>query len=613
MNEKTPRTPFEFLSQTGRCALSRIGVSNFRSFGPDGFVLEGLKKINLLVGKNNAGKSNVLQAIDLFAASQKTRNVEVERFSRHHDTEGELKFHLAVDHDWLLDGLALGGDASSDLAAKFPTGIPISARKDSSLAESPNNLNELVRDGRRFREWERIVQARDKQRSSQYRSPQDLTNDILATVRERVREAASELFKQSLMLPVFRQLTSPTTGGDSAPRDTRPRAAHSSVIVCNGAGVISDLRDRQHTEVGEETKEESFVKLQTFVRKLIGDERLTIEVPPQSDVLILRSHGLRRELKDFGTGLHHLVILCAALAMYSRSVVYLEEPEVHLHPDLQRHFLRFIREQTDNLYFVTTHSNVLLDEFGTEKVAVYHVEHDTRQSRVARVSSPAHGRSVLRDLGYSASDLLQTNGVIWVEGPSDRIYLLKWLKLVDDQLIENLHFSFAFLGGSSIKHFGFDDVPPSDADNADGERVASLIEIIRINPNHHVVIDRDEDEGVPPTKAATREAMRQLGDKVWLTAGREVENYVPVGCIQEALGGRYARLESLTFGASEHIGACLHRDTSFPKTYDKVSCAREFTAKMNVNSLLILDLRAQIDRLAERIRGWNKSHYALMS
>ena len=43
--------------------LLGFGLTNYRSFGPDGFLLTNLRKVNVLVGKNNAGKSNVLRAI----------------------------------------------------------------------------------------------------------------------------------------------------------------------------------------------------------------------------------------------------------------------------------------------------------------------------------------------------------------------------------------------------------------------------------------------------------------------------------------------------------------------------------------------------------------------
>src|SRR5687768_14914616 len=42
-------------------AIHSIGISNFRSFDGEGVILDGLGKINVLIGKNNCGKSNVLR------------------------------------------------------------------------------------------------------------------------------------------------------------------------------------------------------------------------------------------------------------------------------------------------------------------------------------------------------------------------------------------------------------------------------------------------------------------------------------------------------------------------------------------------------------------------
>lgn len=45
------------------------------------------------------------------------------------------------------------------------------------------------------------------------------------------------------------------------------------------------------------------------------------------------------------------------------------------------------------------------------------------------------GADALDDLGVKASDLLQANGIIWVEGPSDRAYIhlkIRVAKLYDE-------------------------------------------------------------------------------------------------------------------------------------------------------------------------------------
>jgi putative ATP-dependent endonuclease of OLD family len=61
----------------------------------------------------------------------------------------------------------------------------------------------------------------------------------------------------------------------------------------------------------------------------------------------------------------------------------------------------------------------------------------------------------LEDLGYHASDLLQSNGVIWVEGPTDRLYLLKWLELTGLKAKEDLDFTIMFYGGRLLSHLSF--------------------------------------------------------------------------------------------------------------------------------------------------------------
>lgn len=48
-------------------------------------------------------------------------------------------------------------------------------------------------------------------------------------------------------------------------------------------------------------------------------------------------------------------------------------------------------------------------------------------------------------IGVKASDLLQSNCVIWVEGPSDRIYIKKWIELFDGHnLEEGLDYQFIY-------------------------------------------------------------------------------------------------------------------------------------------------------------------------
>lgn len=87
---------------------------------------------------------------------------------------------------------------------------------------------------------------------------------------------------------------------------------------------------------------------------------------------------------------------------------------------LQRRLLRYLIEKTSNRYLITTHSAHLLD---AERTAVYHLTLTPEGTQIQRASDPGSLYRLCADLGYRPSDLLQANSVLWVEGPSDRIYL----------------------------------------------------------------------------------------------------------------------------------------------------------------------------------------------
>ena len=58
---------------------------------------------------------------------------------------------------------------------------------------------------------------------------------------------------------------------------------------------------------------------------------------------------------------------------------------------------------------------------------MYHVKKEDELIKLNALDNILGKKGCLDDIGIKASDILQSNGIIWVEGPSDRIYINKWI------------------------------------------------------------------------------------------------------------------------------------------------------------------------------------------
>jgi predicted ATP-dependent endonuclease of OLD family len=179
-----------------------------------------------------------------------------------------------------------------------------------------------------------------------------------------------------------------------------------------------------------------------------------------------------RFLYELGDGIQAVVILIYKIFMAKEgSFIFIDEPEINLHPGMQRLFLEQITTNDDlikkNLtYFITTHSNHFLDlTIEKENVSIYAFSQKLNSNGekhfvIKNVNSGDN--CILKELGVNNSSVFMANCSIWVEGISDRNYIKAFLKSFCDYNKksypkEDIDFAFFEYAGSNIRHYIFDD------------------------------------------------------------------------------------------------------------------------------------------------------------
>ena len=235
-----------------------------------------------------------------------------------------------------------------------------------------------------------------------------------------------------------------------------------------------------------------------------------------------------------------------------------------------------------------------------EMCQIVHVTHDGDKASSHIAKTYVENKGVLDDLDVRASDLLQSNAIVWVEGPSDRLYFNRWMELASNgEVCEGRHYQCIFYGGRLLWHLSAED-PDIKIDD--------LVQIFRVNRNAILIMDSDKTASRSKISPAKKRIIAELdseGGRAWLTKGREIENYIPMAALRELYGngkiselGQYQEFSEYLDSIKVGIGKRFKRT--------KVVFAEQVCphiTKENING--VYDLMKQINACKKDILRWN--------
>lgn len=373
--------------------LSNIKFKNYKSFGDYWSTIQNVSSVNVLIGRNNSGKSSVLDVIEGLTDANLFHGNSILR------TSASVKMeHILTEQE--IRELLKECDAGS-----------VSCYIEKFKGKVKNYSVETVRE---HFSHPNIFEFKYE----------DLTIEQNACFNISLADLN---LNNSMINPYqrykFRKL--------AADRDIVPEGDSATLgLAENGEGatriIKTFLLDNKYDEKIIEN-----ILLSALNDILASDasyERIRIQSISDEEngerwEIFLEEKGKRYPLSKMGSGLKTILLVLINLLVIpeleeyktSKLIFAFEELENNLHPALQRRLFEYLYHYSidkEAILFLTTHSHVAINLFSNrENVQLFHVKKENGDSMVETVDDYITKSQILDDLDVKASDLLQSNGI----------------------------------------------------------------------------------------------------------------------------------------------------------------------------------------------------------
>jgi ABC-type cobalamin/Fe3+-siderophores transport system ATPase subunit len=164
----------------------------------------------------------------------------------------------------------------------------------------------------------------------------------------------------------------------------------------------------------------AFQKIENLVVSIFPEFSAVNPASERNQVRItLCRHDVNKNipLTHCGTGVEQvLAIATFAVTAKPGAVMLIDEPHSFLHPTAERQLIDFLKNDHEHRFVVSTHSAVLMNAVSAERIRYVEAPGQgfSNHDREARVGQ------ILLDLGYRNSDILFSDSLIIVEGRTDK-------------------------------------------------------------------------------------------------------------------------------------------------------------------------------------------------
>jgi len=475
--------------------ISAISIKGFRNF--ENSFIEFKQGVNIIIGHNNAGKSNLLKALSLILDTSNSKKLEVDDFNKHielanlQQTPPKVSIALiisqSIDEDFTSDDLV----TVSNWLTKLETPYSAQLTYEFFLPESElDNYQNKLGQATTLKECWNIIK------------------------HEFLRKYLVKLYGGD---PVLKQIADTESLHKfdyqfmNAIRDVeRDMFTGRNTLLREVVDFFIDYEIKISTKTKEEKRDE--LKKQKVDFSVKADELLTmlksrmlmgeghilkyaqdtgasfdsaepgfdgsiseVELYSALRLILKYTAGIEIPATHNGLGYNNLIYMSLLLAKmqvdtdgnyYGANakvfpVLVIEEPEAHLHPAMQYKFLKFLRDNVQNKarqIFITSHSTHITSAVMLDEIICLNQSNGSVNIGYPGKTFPDtdEGKSqkafVQRFLDATRSDMLFAKNIILVEGLAEQLLMGTFARYINKS-IEDSHVAVVNIGGRYFDQF----------------------------------------------------------------------------------------------------------------------------------------------------------------
>lgn len=478
--------------------ISKLKIQGFRNFQDS--TIEFNDGINIIIGPNNSGKTNLIKAIALILNSQVSRRLSIDDFNKNVELDNLKKEPPKVTIQMFILQSSNEQDYPDDLPTVSTWLTKLEPPYEALLTyefflpeKEKANYLELLNDITETKKAWVIINTEFIKKYTykifggdpKFRNAAD--SDALQKFDfqflDAIRDVERDMFtgRNTLLREVLDFFLDYEIKKDSSKQEEDKKAEIKSrmeIFSTDSDRLIEALQKRmeegkkQILSYAKETGA-SFNKANPNFEGNINETDLFAALK----LIIEYETGIKVPATHNGLGYNNLIYMSLLLAkmqvdsdgsyLGSNAKVFpilaIEEPEAHLHPSMQYKFLKFLRENKDRdkrarQIFITTHSTNLTAAVKLEElICLYPNNEELTIGYPEKVFTTDESGNkskayVQRFLDATKSDMLFAQKVILVEGLSEQILIPVLTKYLGKNL-EDEHITVINVGGRYFEHF----------------------------------------------------------------------------------------------------------------------------------------------------------------